>query len=316
VRRAAIVAAALLLACGTPPPAPRGEDWLSPLGQDHPLAGRIYDIAQGREIDEAELLAGLAGARFVLLGESHENADHHRLQARILRELSARGAEAALAFEMLRADQQSAIDQLQASEAPTAEALRQATRWDEGGWPDFALYAPVFEAALAADLPLIAADLAADERKQLASPEPVPAELRARLGLDEPLPDDLQRDLERDLLASHCGMLPASVLPRLVQVQRGRDAALAQALLSAPGGDGAGEEETRGKTTLLLAGAEHVRHDRGAPRALARLAPGADVRSVAFLEVNPEHRDGQPVFDYVWYTPRASDEDYCERMKR
>ena len=23
----------------------------------------------------------------------------------------------------------------------------------------------------------------------------------------------------------------------------------------------------------------------------------------------------EPVFDYVWYTPRASDEDYCERMK-
>jgi uncharacterized iron-regulated protein len=325
VRRAAIAAAALLLACGTPQPAPRGGDWVSPLGRDHPLAGRIYDIAAGRELAEAELMDALAGARFVLLGESHENADHHRLQARVIRELAARGAEAALAFEMLRADQQPALDEVQASEAPSAEALRQATRWDEGGWPDFALYAPVFEAALAANLPLVAADLSADERKQLASPEPVPAELRARLGLDEPLPADLQRDLERDLLAGHCGMLPASVLPRLVQVQRGRDAALAQALLSAPGADGE-DEAAPGKTILLLAGAEHVRHDRGAPRALARLAPGADVRSVAFLEVDPERRDagadlearygGKPVFDYVWYTPRASDEDYCERMKR
>jgi len=295
---------------------------VSPLGRDHPLAGRIFDVARGREIEEAELLAGLAGARFVLLGESHENADHHRLQARVIRELAARGAEAAIAFEMLRADQQPALDQVRASEAPTAEALRAATRWDEGGWPDFALYAPVFEASLAAGLPLVAADLASDERKQLASSEPVPAALSARFGLDEPLPHEVQRALEHDLLASHCGMLPASVLGRLVRVQLGRDAALAQALVAAPGS----APDAAGKPAVLLAGAEHVRRDRGAPRALARLAPGAELRSLAFLEVDDARRDAsadlearygeQPVFDYVWYTPRASDEDYCERMKR
>jgi uncharacterized iron-regulated protein len=295
---------------------------VSPLGREHPLAGRLFDVVQRREVREEEVLEALARARFVLLGESHENADHHLLQARVIRELAARGAEAAVAFEMLRADQQPVLDAVRASEAPGAEALRQATRWDEGGWPDFALYAPVFEAALAARLPLVGADLSADDRKALASGEPAPAEIRARLLLDEPLAESLQRDLERDLVAGHCGMLPASVLPRLVQVQRGRDAALAEALWNATESSGAAP----GRPAVLLAGAEHVRRDRGAPLYLARLAPDAEVRSLAFLEVHPEREDpwadlaaryGEaPVFDYVWFTPRASDEDYCERMKR
>jgi hypothetical protein len=75
-----------------------------------------------------------------------------------------------------------------------------------------------------------------------------------------------------------------------------------------------------------VTGAEHARRDRGAPRALARLAPGAAVASLALLEVSADLRapladvdaraGAEPVFDYVWYTPRASDEDYCERMQR
>src|SRR5262249_38111671 len=81
-----------------------------------------------------------------------------------------------------------------------------------------------------------------------------------------------------------------------------------------------------GLQAVLIAGAEHARRDRGAPRALAQLAPGADIVSVAFLEGDPDEKDAfsdlaaryghAPVFDYVWFTRRASAEDPCERMKR
>ena len=318
---------------------PTNGAWVSPIGRDHPLSGRIYDVAAGAEIDERALLDALARASFVLLGESHENADHHRLQARLVAGLAARGEAPAVAFEMLRADQQEALDVAQAAEPPTAEGVRAATRWDEGGWPEFALYAPIFEAALAAGLPLVAADLDAADRNRLASDGPVPHELAARLGLEEPLPASLLASLERDLVTGHCDMLPASALPRLVRVQRGRDAALAQALVDAPGAPledadpAPGEPRTDplvadldGTRAVLIAGAEHVRRDRGAPRALARLAPGAEIATVAFLEVEPGAEDlgadfaarygGEAVFDYAWYTPKASDEDPCERMRK
>jgi uncharacterized iron-regulated protein len=322
----------LALACArAPSPAPRA-DWVSPIGRDHPLAGRVFDLRTRSESSAPEVLAQAGAARFVLLGESHENADHHRLQAQAIRALGADGAGPAVAFEMLRRDQQATLDEALAGPAPTPEGVRAATGWDQSGWPDFALYAPVFEAALAARLPLVAADLPREEQTLVASNEPLPALLRARLGLDEPLPEDVQRALERDLLAAHCDRLPASELPRMVRVQRARDAALAQALLDAPGEDEAEDEDApaadaRGAgRAVLIAGAEHVRLDRGVPRALESLAPGADRVAVAFLEVDPDEEDpwedlaarygGTPVFDYVWYTPKASDEDYCERIRR
>jgi uncharacterized iron-regulated protein len=327
---AAVLGAALALGCRAPAPAPRGGPWLSPIGRDHPLAGRVFDVERRVEIAEAELLAALAAADVVLLGESHENADHHALQARVIRSLTEGGAAPAVAFEMLSADRQPAIDEVLAGEAPTAEALRAATEWDRSGWPAFELYAPIFEAALAARLPLVGADLPREDLARVASGEPVPALLRARLGLDEPLPDDVRRALERDLLAAHCDKLPESELPRMVAVQRARDAALAQALLGALGGgegrEGEADDAPPGTRAVLIAGAEHVRLDRGAPRALDRLAPGAARAALALLEVDPGQDDvwddlaerygPEPVFDYVWYTPRASDEDYCDRIGR
>jgi uncharacterized iron-regulated protein len=333
VRAAAAFGLALASACSSPAPAPDGGAWTSPIGRDHPLAGRIYDAATRSEIAEPALVEALAGARFVLLGESHENADHHRLQARLIGALAARGEAPAVAFEMLRADQQEALDGVLAQEAPTADAVRAATRWDENGWPGFALYAPIFETALAAGLPLVAADLDPADRNLLASDGALPPALAAHLGLEEPLPAALLASLERDLMIGHCNMLPASALPRLVRVQRGRDAALAHALVDAPAleqepaQDGeAPLEPAPGVSAVLIAGTEHARRDRGVPRALARLAPGAQTATVAFLEVDPEATDlgadlaaryaGESVFDYVWYTPRASDEDPCERMRK
>jgi uncharacterized iron-regulated protein len=316
------------LGCAGPPPPTTGGDWRSPIGRDHPLAGRRFDLHARSEIGEDELVAALRGARFVLLGESHENADHHLLQARLIRALAANG-EPAVALEMLRRDQQAALDDALAAPDPGPETLRAATAWDRSGWPDFALYAPVFEAALAAGLPLLAADLSRDDLGRVASDEPLPAEMRARLGLDEPLPAEIERGLADDLMAAHCDRLPASELPRMLRVQRARDASLAEALLDAPGAGSAesdGFEPDAGRA-LLIAGAEHVRLDRGAPRALDRLAPGADRVALAFLEVDPDEDDpwddlaerygsDAPVFDYVWYTPKSSDEDYCQRIQR
>jgi uncharacterized iron-regulated protein len=75
------------------------DDWISPAGRDHPLAGKIWDVAQGAFVTETALLGKLAGHQFVLLGETHTNEDHHRLQARIVAGLAATGGFEAVAFE-------------------------------------------------------------------------------------------------------------------------------------------------------------------------------------------------------------------------
>ena len=74
-------AACLLGACASPG---SGRDGSS-------LVGRIFDARTGAFVDEDELLDQLAATRFVLLGERHDRPEHHRLQARIVQALAARG---------------------------------------------------------------------------------------------------------------------------------------------------------------------------------------------------------------------------------
>jgi len=65
--------------------------WKAPIGQDHPLSGRIWDVTSARYIDERSLLDRLVDVRFVVTGESHNNPDHHQLQLRILKAMFGKG---------------------------------------------------------------------------------------------------------------------------------------------------------------------------------------------------------------------------------
>ena len=141
----------LLLACGcaSSTPTPRessahASEWLSPLYREHPLVGKIWDVRQGRWVQRPALEAELTRTRFVLLGERHDNADHHRLQARLVEALSASGRKPTLAFEMLDVEQQPAVDASLAQAPKDADALARAVVWEHSGWPAWALYRPVF----------------------------------------------------------------------------------------------------------------------------------------------------------------------------
>ncbi|MEO0036710.1 MAG: hypothetical protein RLZZ501_2733, partial [Pseudomonadota bacterium] len=90
-----------------PPPAPA-------LASSHPLAGRIWVPAEGRFVGPAEAVARLAGAGAVGLGETHDNPDHHALQAWLVAALAAAGPAPAVAFEMIDQDREEALAAAQA----------------------------------------------------------------------------------------------------------------------------------------------------------------------------------------------------------
>lgn len=285
--------------------------WQSPIQRDHPLVGRIWEVGRGRWIDEEALVTGLAGARFVLLGEKHDNLDHHVLQARVISRL-ARAVlprRPAVAFEMIETTSQGAVDSALAASPTDPDAIARAVDWHHGGWPEFSGYRPVFQAALdfrhrivAANMPV--ARVRALVREGLGALGPGEA---TRLGLDVPLPEPARTALARELQDAHCGMLPVGMIDGMVLAQRARDATMADVLVSQP--DGA----------ILVAGAGHVRKDRGVPSRLTSTA-----RALAFEEVAPDHADpreyadrwdGALPFDYVWFTPVATNEDPCAGMR-
>ena len=294
-----------------------GMAWQSPLGQDHSLAGRIWDVSGGRFIDRASLVERLARADFVLLGERHDNPDHHRLQAEVLRSLVALGRRPAVGFEMLGIDDAGAVTRHLAAAPNDATGLGRAVNWNQRGWPDWAMYQPIAEAAVRARLPIVATNLPLATAKKMAREGLAALESQAvrELGLDRPPPEPVFARMAADIRDAHCGQVSEKSVKPMVDVQRARDAQMAQSLLAARKTDGA----------LLVAGAGHVRNDYGIPVYLKAKEPESRVISIAFIEVDkhkteplsyaPSHPEGRLPFDYVWFTPRVGDEDPCEKFK-
>lgn len=329
-RPSSLLLAVCLAACaGAPRHAPRSsaeasveasadsapQAWRSPLHRDHPLVGRIFAVSTGTQIDRAALMAALAAAQVVVLGEQHDNQDHHLLQADAIAELDARRGVSAVVFEQIRLPQQAAIDALGALSPGEVDRLSATLVWKDSGWPPFAYYRPVFEASLRAGAQLRAGSLSR-EQTMAASQQgaaALPPALVARFGLDRPPAPAEAQALREDMQQAHCGMLPEAMLDGMVLVQRARDATLAQAILDAgPAG------------SVLVAGNGHARTDRGVPRYL-RSAATDSVRSLAWLEVRPGQErveeyaqafDAQQLpFDFVWFTPVDNETDHCAELR-
>jgi uncharacterized iron-regulated protein len=291
--------------------------WESKLGVDHPLTGVILDVAGGRRMSEAELVSRVQAAGIVLIGEIHDNPDHHRLQAHLLQAFAATHAAPAVVFEMLDRDQQPAVDASLVAHPGEADALAKAVAWESSGWPPWSMYRPVFEAALAAHAAILAAGIDRGDAMRIAKggvaafdPGLVP-----RFGLDVPLPPDEQASVRREMSEVHCGLLPESMLDSMVLVQRARDALLAERLHEGTGG---------GRGALLIAGAGHVRRDRGVPAQLGR-AYGARALAIGLVPVRTQDTTPESYaagfdapalpFDIVWFTPPTDDVDRCAEMR-
>jgi len=270
-------------------------------GSEHPLAGQIYRVADGTQVSEAALIADASAADFVLIGERHDNPEHHRLQARLVAALEAQSqGPRAVAFEMMPAWRQlEIVEYLDAGGDPAG--LGEAIAWEASGWPEWAWYQPIAEAALASDAEIVAADLGVAEKRAafVQGAQAFRSAFVQRTGLGEPWPPPMMISLQDELRAAHCDQVSGRIVIGMMRVQRARDAMMADRL-AATAGRGGG---------VLIAGNGHVRRDRGVPWYLARLRPGARSVSIGLLEVRDDVLEppANIPYDYVWFTSRVDD---------
>jgi uncharacterized iron-regulated protein len=285
--------------------------WLSPFNTDHPLVGKIYIPSQHREASINSLMASVRRARFVLLGEKHDNPDHHRFQAFIYRKIFEAHRKPALAVEMVETKQQSVLDQFISQHPTKAEPLAGLLGWKKSGWPDWKMYQPIFQIALDHHLPLWATNLSRNDARSLVMEgEKSPAFSQIVWG--KPLAEEQQKALFQEMRDNHCGQLPEKMIPGMALAQQARDATMANVLL----------EKTDKQGAILIAGAGHVRRDRGIPRFLIEHESKPTWISIGFIEVDPSwknpddyaqrYHSSRIPFDLVWFTPRASNEDPCQ----
>jgi uncharacterized iron-regulated protein len=264
---------------------------------DAPLAGRIWDVRARTFVGDDALRRAVRAAPIVLLGETHDNLEHHRLQRELFGEVVASGRRPALVMEQLDREFQAALDAERLRPGRTADTLLDAGQFNRRSW-QVEGYRPLVALALEFDLPIVAGNLSRNEARSIVR-DPARATLPP---VDKRVDEALAADIDR----SHCGeKVPPALLAGMVAAQRARDLTMAQAL---------GRDEGRG--AVLIAGVGHVRADRGAP-----LYMNKRPLVIAFIEADPERRQAAEYFDdmfataesfdYVWFTPRAERPDPC-----
>ncbi|MCU0897712.1 MAG: ChaN family lipoprotein [Burkholderiales bacterium] len=137
--------------------------------------------------DGVALLRDAAKGQVVLLGESHDSAEHHRWQLQTLAALHAQRPDMVIAFEMFPRRVQPALDRWVAGELSEAEFLK-AADWREVWRFDPALYMPIFHFARMNRIPMVAANVERSLTREVSQKgyDGVPAEKRE--GVTRPAP--------------------------------------------------------------------------------------------------------------------------------
>ena len=275
--------------------------WAAPARvlEDHPLAGKIWSSYTNNLTSIDDIVAAAEAADALLLGEKHDNARHHELQATLIKRLAVSRPPAAVVWEMI----EPGLDPVLAAANSNAEALGGTLRWADTGWPPWAEYQPIADAAIGHRLTMYGAALPRSQVRALLDGTTSLKDLGAR-----PLDGDRHDALLDQLEASHCGAVPRSALSGMASVQTARDAALAQKTADAI---------ARGEYPIVITGNGHARRDRGIPWHL----PRRTLLVVAFVEVqrdleNPALYLAPGTADFVWFTPRLDEKDPCERFRR
>lgn len=293
MRHLIFIGLALLAGCQTS--LPMLPDWQSPQGRDAANLGQIKDLHSGETLTATELVERLSTAGQVLIGEQHDNPDHHALELWLLQAMAKRREQGSILLEMLTSSQQPAVDQaqkaLQAGQ-PFADLTKQLD-WQEG-W-DWSMYGPIVRYSLKQPVSLLAANLDRTEMMQIYRKQPVlSGAVSTATSVRAPLLEQIRE--------SHCGLLPDSQLPAMLAVQQQRDRRMAERLKAAD------------KPAVLLAGAFHVRRDLGVPLHLRDIGD-TTARAVLILSEVDKAVSAEQA-DFVWYTAAVEEKDHCAELRK
>lgn len=251
----------------------------------------------------------LRGDAIVLLGEMHDNAEHHRHRLQVLRRALAAGWRPALVMEQFDRQRQADIDRARREKPRDAQHVinlaAQSGGASRGNW-NWDFYRPFVELALEYDVPLIAANFSTAEANKVVREgyaAVFDTDSMKALGLGAPIPPELQSAQEREIDIGHCNALPPSTLPAMARGQLARDAVMASIL---------GEHASQG--VVLIAGNGHVRRDMGVPRWLGA-AQRARMLTVGYVEPGTASALVAS-FDAVVRTAEVERPDPCIEFKK
>ena len=249
-----------------------------------------FNSAAVAQNDWRSQIRTLPDAELILLGEQHDASEHQELARLSVEALASKQALSALVLEMADAGVSTEGMPIESSEA----AVRARLKWNEAGWP-WSRYGPIVMQAVRAGVPVVGSNL----------PRSAMAAVMADDSWDNKLPSTVLAGHRERMIQGHCGLLPESQVPAMARIQVARDERMAQT---------ASTWMRSGKSVLLLAGAEHVKKDRGIPLLLDAKSKGKV--AVVWMQAATAVKKDSALADLDWQTPPVPFKDYCADMKK
>ena len=255
------LAVAAGLAGFTPAPVPTPRAAVA----QHAIPAEVVVVASpsGALADWGAFADGLMSARVIAVGEKHDEASHHAVQAKVLSAIAERDQNIVVGLEMVSQDQQAALDDYYSGKLSETEF---AAWWKKAWGFDYSIYKPIFDAARAKKIKIFGLNapialVKAVAKKGLSGLTP---EQRAALPSSiQESSDDRYRAFVKDSLSGHG--LPPEAMARMIEAQ-------------------AVWNETMGEKTaalaassrvLVIAGQGHMLWRAGIPESASRRGAGS-----------------------------------------
>jgi uncharacterized iron-regulated protein len=223
--------------------------------------------AQVRPISADRLFAQLSQRHVVLLGETHDDADHHRWQLHTIAGLYALHPRLVIALEMFPHRVQKVLDQWVAGEL-AEEQLLTRTQWRTVWGHDAGLYLPIFQFARMHRVPLIALNVERSLSRKVGEQGWAAVPPQEREGVSDPAPAP----------PAYTDMLYESFQQHGRQARQRNDPAFAHfvdsmLLWDRTMAQGIAEATAREPATIVVGvmGLGHLQNRDGVPRQLAEL---------------------------------------------
>ncbi len=216
-----------------------------------------------------DVFAALARRGVVLLGETHDKAEHHRWQLHTIAALFGRRPDMVLGFEMFPRRVQPVLDCWSKGELDETAFLR------EVNWPQIwgvadDLYLPLFHFARMHRLPVLALNVDRATSRQVAAQGFASVPRAEREGVGDPVPASASyRDRLFEWFKQHPGAgrharATSEQFERFVRAQLFWDRAMAEAIADA-------RRDERRPLVVGVMGSGHVEYGDGVPHQLAAL---------------------------------------------
>lgn len=241
---------------------------------DRPVAGSIYHVPTGVPLDVEGAVSMLSGSRLICLGETHDNAEAHRVELEIVKAFEARfPGRIAIGMEMFRSPVQPVLDRWTRGEIDEKTMLR-GTHWYQDWGMDFDLYRGILEFARSNHIDVIALNPPEELQRQTANKVTAPIDV-----------DPYQRKAMEAVFGGH--VAGAGMFDSFLRVQLLWERSMADRIVdywrSSRGAD---------KRLIPITGGWHVQYGFGVPKKVIQKMPVPySIVQIEETEIPPDKAD-------------------------